>query len=115
MKTTLSATNILAAGVIATAFAAGFLSGPALAEEPIPDEKFELRFEFDAAELTNTADAKQMLERMERRVSAACGKGRLSPSENRLVRLCVERTMNNAVENFGNATLAQAYKSRTGG
>lgn len=115
MKTTLSATHVIAASVIATAFAAGFLSGPALAEQPALDERFELRFQFDPSELTNAADAKRMLERMERKVSAECSKGRYLPSENRLVRMCVERTMTDAVDNFGNATLAQAYKSRTGG
>jgi UrcA family protein len=116
MKTTISATHAVAAGVIAGAFALGFLSGPALAAEPqAEDEKFEFKFEYDAAELGNPANAKQMLKRLERKVSAQCAKGKLSPSENRLVRMCIDQTMANAVENFGSAALAEAYKSRAGG
>src|SRR5574339_456022 len=76
MKIALSATHLIAAGVIATAFAIGFLSGPAFAGEPQADaDQFEFRFDFDRSELGSAESAKLMLDRLERKVRRHCDDG----------------------------------------
>ena len=116
MKTTLSTIHLIAAGLIAGAFAIGFVSGPALASEPQIVEPFEFKFDYSASELANTEGAKQMLIRLERQIARECGVHERKPvAERKLVKACVDETMSKAVERFGSSTLAEAYRSRTGG
>jgi UrcA family protein len=117
MKTVVSATHLIAAGVIAGAFAIGFLSGPALAEEQAQADEFQFKFQYEPSELTNSASAKKLLMRLERQVANECGadEGRKPLPERKLARACVDRTMSKAIEGFGSSTVAEAYKSRTGG
>ena len=118
MKTVLSATHLIAAGVIAGAFTVGFLSGPAFASEPQADaDLFQFKFQYEPSELTNSDSARKMLARLERQVSRECGgdETRIPMTERRRVKACVDVTMGKAIEGFGSATLAEAYRSRTGG
>jgi UrcA family protein len=116
MKTVPSATHLIAAGVIAGAFVVGFLSGPALAGEPPSAEAFKFDFESAPSELANSQSARGMLARLERNVQRQCGAyDRMPVADRKLIKACIDETMSNAVATFGSATLAEAYKTRTGG
>ncbi len=113
MKTALSATHLIAAGVIA----AGFLSGPALAVEPqAPIGKFQFKFHYEPSELSSSEGAKKLLKRLEAQVERRCSGDAVVPQTQRnLVRDCIEDTMAKAIVGFGSSIVAEAYKARTGG
>jgi len=117
MKTVLSATHLIAAGVIAGAFTVGFLAGPALAAEPQAEaDVFQFKFQYEPEELQSSDGAKKLLGRLESQVARRCGAGpRMPLTERRLVKDCVEETMTKAVNGFGSSAVAEAYRSRTGG
>lgn len=113
MKTALSVTHLIAAGVIA----AGFLSGPALAAEPQAEaDMFRFTFHYKPSELQSSDGAKKLLGRLESQVARRCGAGpRMPLTERRKVDDCVQETMTKAVGGFGSSTVAEVYKARTGG
>ncbi len=117
MKTLLNATNLIAAGVIAGAFATGFFSGPAFAEEvTLKSEGFQFKFAYEQSELATSDGANKMLIRLERQVKRFCANQ--APTGTRLkasAKECVTRTMTDSVAGFGSAALAQAYKERSSG
>jgi UrcA family protein len=121
MKTMISTTHMIAAAVIAGAFAIGFLSGPALADEPVNGAtQFKFKFHFSPDELTSAPMAKKMLIRLERKVRDYCGDNRKTTHvqrefEREFVRACVSETMSSTITKFGSATVAEAYKSRAEG
>jgi UrcA family protein len=116
MKTTISATHLIAAAVIGSAFAVGFLSGPAFAE-PDSTKPFEFSFKYDPSELKSEEGAKTVLARLQQSVTRQCTSettgSRLKLTEK--ARACINETMAKSVANIGNSTLAQAYKSRADG
>lgn len=117
MKTVLSTTNLIACAVIAGAFALGFASGPATAQDPIGrPEPFKFDFAYDVAEVTNVSGAEGLLTRLQGEVKLYCGYNvRMTLNERKFVQKCIDSTMEQAVSKFGNATLAQAYRSRADG
>lgn len=116
MKTNTSS-NLIACAVIAGAFTVGFASGQAGAQTRInAPEPFKFDFAFDAAEMGDLRGAESLLMRLQTAVSTHCGGTlRMSLNERKVVERCVDQTMQQAVSKFGNATLAQAYKSRADG
>jgi UrcA family protein len=117
MKTVLSTTNLFAAAVIGGAFAAGFVTGPAFAEEPegrgIP---FAFDFAFSPEELNSTTKAEKLVSRLERRVRAYCGANmRMSLTERNDVNVCINETMKQSISKFGSEAVAQAYRTRAAG
>lgn len=117
MKTVLSTTNLIAAAVIASAFATGYVTGPAFADQPeqraIP---FTFDFVFSPDELTSTSKAERLVSRLERRVRAHCGAYLKQPVAERQDAMgCVEETMKSTIDNFGSEAVAQAYRSRAAG
>jgi UrcA family protein len=114
MKPAISTTHLVAAGVIAGAFAIGFLSGPALAE-PQRDAS-EFAFDYKPSELSSTAKARQMLARLQREARRYCGDTRpMSLAERQIVKACADETVAKAVASLNSATVAEAYRSRAGG
>ena len=113
MKTALLATHLIAAG----AFAVGFLSGPALAAEPQAEaDKLDFKFYYEPSELSNSEGAKKLLTRLEAQVERRCsGDAVVTQTQRSLVRDCIEDTMSKAIAGFGSSTVAEVYKTRTGG
>ena len=113
MKTALLATHLVAAG----AFAVGFLSGPALAAEPQAEaDKFEFKFHYEPSELQSSDGARKLLGRLESQIARRCGAGpRMPLTERHRVTDCIEDTMSKAIAGFGSSTVAEVYKTRTGG
>ncbi len=115
--TRISTTHLIAAAVIGGAFAAGFFSGPALAEEPEQTATpFEFHFSYRSDELASLPKTEKMLKRLESRVRDHCGGDRkMSLAERELVSACVDATMRNSVTKFGSEAVAQAYRQRADG
>lgn len=79
-------------------------------------EEFEFRFTYNPADLESERTANKLLSRLQNEVGDHCGMNqRLPVSEKRHARDCVKRTMGNAINKFGSATLTQAYQSRVAG
>ena len=115
MKTT-SKTSLIASFAIAGAFAVGFASGPASAQDLPHHGPFEFKFGYDAAELGTLAGAQTLLVRLETAVSRYCGEDKMMTSKERAdTQRCVDKTMRESVAKFGNPTVAQAYQSRADG
>ena len=114
MKTQ-SKTALLACIAIAGAFAAGFLSGPAMAE-PQTADPFKFQFEYKASETGSLPDAQKMLTRLERDVRSYCGGNRkVTLDERDKIEACVNETMKATIAKFSNSNVAQAFQSRADG
>ncbi|MDP3736844.1 MAG: UrcA family protein [Hyphomonadaceae bacterium] len=117
MKTP-STTHLIAAAVIAGAFTAGYLTGPAFAEQSQATEArpFDFDFVYAPEELSSTPKAEKLLKRLERKVRAECGGNRkMSVNEHAFVQACINETMQNSIAKFGSETVAQAYRTRADG
>lgn len=115
MKTT-SKTSLIATLAVAGAFTAGFLTGPASAQDQIYRGPFEFEFRYDAAELGNVQSAEKLVTRLEAVVSAYCGeRPTMSPEEKFTTSKCVKRTMRASIDKFENSMVAQAFQSRADG
>lgn len=117
MKTP-STTHLIAAAVIAGAFATGYISGPAFADESAVTQAnpFDFDFHYAPDELQSTPKAEKMLKRLERKVRGECGGNRkMTVNEREFVRACVNETMKNSIAKFGSETVAQAYRTRADG
>lgn len=118
MKTTSSTTiSLIACAAIAGAFAIGFASGPAFAQEATANQAQPFKFEFgyQAEELTSAPAAEKLLVRLNQDVRAYCGGNRkMTLNERQHVNACIDATMRESMDKFG-STVAQAYQSRTGG
>ncbi len=118
MTRLLNATHLIAIALIAGAFGLGFMSGPAMADEPEvrPDQPFAFQFDYGPDELVSAPKAEQLLSRLQHQVSRQCGGNlKMSLNERKFVDACIDRTMSAAVARLGSETVAQAYKSRTVG
>jgi len=114
MKTTTS-TNLIACAVIAGAFAVGFASGPAFAEQD-RDAPFEFRFSYSPNELASVPQAEALLVRLDQDVRRYCvGNRKMSIDERRFVDSCVDTTMKDSIAKFGSPAVAQAFQSRADG
>src|SRR5262245_65300725 len=111
MKTTVSTSHLVAAAVIGGAFAAGFFTGPAFAEQPAEKrDPFQFDFSFSPDELTSTPKAEKLLIRLESRVRDHCGANvRMTVTERKQAKECIGETMKNSISKFGSETVAQAY------
>lgn len=115
MKTT-SKTNLIASFVIAGAFTAGIASGAASAQNQPYRGPFAFEFRYDAAELGSLDGAQNLLARLKSVITAYCGnEGVMSPQDRFEANKCVKRTMREAVAQFDNATVAQAFSNRADG
>ena len=115
MKTT-SKTSLIACIAISGAFAVGFASGPASAQDLPHRGPFEFKFRYDAAEMATLAGAQSLLIRLESAVSKYCGEDKMMSVKDRAdTAKCVNRTMRDSIAKFGNPTLAQAFQSRADG
>jgi len=115
MKTT-SKTSLIACLAISGAFAVGFASGPASAQDRPYHGPFEFEFRYDAAEMGTLEGAQNMLARLQSVVSAHCGNtSTLTNEERYAVKQCVKRTMSQSIAKFSNPTVAQAFQSRADG
>jgi len=115
MKTT-SKTSLIACIAISGAFAGGFASGPASAQDLPHRGPFEFKFRYDASEMGSLAGAQNLLTRLEAAVSTYCGEDKMmSPKERADTEKCVDKTMRESITKFGNATVAQAFQSRADG
>jgi UrcA family protein len=113
MKTT-SKTALIATLAITGAFAAGFSSGPAFAQNA--PQTFQFEFKYDAAELGSLDGANNLLTRLQSVVTAYCGaNGKVPPSERWAKETCVERTMRDSIAKFASPTVAEAYETRARG
>lgn len=117
MKTMISTTHLIAAGVIGAAFAAGYFTGPAFAEQTAEKrDPFEFRFSFSPEELASTSNAEKLLNRLESRVRDYCGANvKMTLDQRKDVRACIDATMQNSISKFGSDAVAQAYRSRADG
>jgi UrcA family protein len=118
MKTASSTTSLIACAVIAGAFAVGFATGPAFAQEStsFETESFKFHFAYRPSELTAAPSAEKLLVRLQQDVRAHCGGNRkMSLDERSRVNDCINSTMKESIGKFGSSTLAQAYETRTGG
>jgi len=120
MKTTISATHLIAAAVIAGAFATGYMTGPAFADEGRNAADATVKFDFDFTyhpdELNSTPKATKLLQRLENKVKGECGMYRkMSVNEREFARACVAETMKTSIAKFGSEAVAQAYKARADG
>jgi methyltransferase-like protein len=120
MKTTSTTRLLLAAAVIAGAFATGFATGPAFADDQRKSEMipFDFSFFYAADELESTPKAEKMLKRLERKVRTHCArdyKMTISQRERELVQICIDETMKTSIAKFRSEAVAQAYKTRADG
>ena len=118
MKTASSTTSLIACAVIAGAFAVGFATGPAFAQETasFETESFKFQFAYQPSELTAAPSAEKLLVRLQQDVRNHCGGNRkMSLDERSHVNACITATMKESISKFGSATLAQAYETRAGG
>lgn len=117
MKTQSSATYLIASAAIVGAFATGFATGPAFAQEATFDtDTFKFRFAYQTSELDSAGNAEKLLFRLEREVRAYCGgTQKMSLDARSLITECTNQTMRESITKFGSATLAQAYETHTGG
>jgi UrcA family protein len=118
MKTASSTTGLIACAVIAGAFAVGFATGPAFAQEAtsFETESFKFQFTYKASELTAAPSAEKLLVRLQQDVRDHCGGNRkMTLDERSRVNACINATMKESIGKFGSSTLAQAYETRAGG
>jgi UrcA family protein len=117
MKTSSSATYLIASAAIAGALALGFATGPAFAEDAsIKTDTFKFRFSYKPAELASAESAEKLLLRLQKQVRNHCGDTRkMTLDERSLVTKCTNTTMRESIGKFGSSTLAQAYETRSGG
>lgn len=117
MKTSSSATHLIAIAAIAGAVATGFISGPAFAQDPaIKKGPFKFEFAYDPVELASAKSAESLLLRLQEQVRIHCGgHKKLKPSERALVASCTNITMTESIGKFRSPALAQAYEGRIGG
>ena len=114
MKTMISKTHLIAAAVIATAFTAGFASGPAFADQKT--EAFSFKFAYDKTEFATSDSAGKLLTRLESKVKRFCAAQ--APTGTRLKKgddQCFKRTMQQTVDSFGSSMVAELYKTRADG
>jgi UrcA family protein len=113
MKSMISATHFVAAGIIAGAFTVGFISGPAFAQQA---ETFGFKFKYEQSELGSADSARKLLARLESQVTKFCKNEAQTGSRlKKADPACVTATMDQTVASFGSDTVAQVYKSRTNG
>ncbi len=114
MKTATS-TKLIACIVIAGAFAVGFVSGPAFADQA-PGAPFKFQFSYSPNELTSAPRAEALLVRLEQSVRRHCsGTGRVPVDERRFVDACIDATMKASIAKFDSPAVAQAFQSRAAG
>jgi UrcA family protein len=112
MKTAVSTTHILAAGVIAGAFTIGFMSGPAFAQSK-GDFKFD--FAFEKSELETSDSAAKLLTRLESKVKRYCANLTTGSRLRQKDDTCFKSTMDTTVAGLGSSMVAELYKSRAAG
>jgi UrcA family protein len=111
MKSMISATHYVAAGVIAGAFTLGFISGPAFAQA---GEAF--KFKFEQSELASVESATKLLTRLENQAKKFCkDQAETGTRLKKADPACITATMDQTVAGFKSDTVAQIYKSRTNG
>lgn len=117
MKTASSTTSLIACAAIVGAFAAGFATGPAFAQEAsFSTETFKFQFTYQPSELTAAPSAEKLLVRLQQDVRSYCGGNRkMTLDERSHVNECISKTMRESISKFDSATLAQAYETRAGG
>lgn len=118
MKTSSSATYLIASLTIAGALATGLATGPAFAQQAsFKSDQFKFAFAYQAAELSSEDSADNLLQRLQREVRAYCSGGarKMTLDERSNVEDCTNATMRESIRKFGSATLAQAYGERSGG
>lgn len=114
MKTAVSKTHIIAAGVIAGAFTFGFISGPAFAEQAKANSTaFGFQFSYEKEELATSDSAAKLLTRLETKVKRFCtnaaGTGtRLRNTDDG----CITKTMEQTVASFNSSLVAEVYKNK---
>lgn len=118
MKTSSSATYLIASIAIAGALAAGFATGPAFAQSAsFKTDQFKFAFTYRTSELESAESAEKLLHRLQREVRVHCSGGprKMTLDERSLVNKCTNTTMRESIGKFGSATLAQAYGALSGG
>ena len=117
MKTMTSKSRLIATLAIATAFTAGFASGPATAQTSLPQLlKFEFKFHYTDAELGDLNSAQMLLTRLETEVFEQCGGERvMRPDRRHATMRCIDEAMQSSIAKFGSPVVAQAYQSRADG
>lgn len=116
MKTSSSATNLIACVTIIGAVAAGFATGPALAQTRGDRDEFAFKFAYSPSELQSAPGAEKLLARLESEVRDRCiPDGRITMDQHIQARACVSETMQKTISKFASATVAQAYDLRAGG
>ena len=118
MKTSSSATYLIASLTIAGALATGFATGPAFAQQAsIKTDQFKFAFKYQPAELASEDSADKLLQRLQREVRTYCSDGarKMTRDERSLVDACTNATIRKSIGKFGSATLAQAYGERSHG
>ena len=109
----LSKTHLVAAAVIATAFTAGFASGPAFADKKT--DKFKFDFAYEKSEFATSDSAAKLLTRLEGKVKRYCANIATGSRLPRRDDTCFKTTMDETVAGFGSSTVAELYKTRTAG
>jgi len=118
MKTSSSATYLIASIAIAGSLIAGFATGPAFAQQvAFKTDQFKFAFSYQLGELAAAETAETLLLRLQREVRAYCSGGprKMTLDERSLVDACTNATMRESIGKFGSATLAQAYAERSDG
>ena len=118
MKTSSSATYLIASLAIMGALATGFATGPAFAQEAsFKTDQFKVPFSYNTNELASEGAADKLLRRLQREVRVHCSGGarKMTLDERSRVDECTNATMRESIGKFGSATLAQAYDTRSGG
>jgi UrcA family protein len=116
MKTAISRTQYVAAAVIAGAFAVGFMSGPAFADNKQKSEDFNFKFSYEPEEFATTDSASKLLTRLEGQVSKFCaGKAATGTRLRTVDKKCIKATMDQTVESFKSSVVAEVYKGRADG
>lgn len=117
MKTSSSATPLIAIIAIAGAATAGFATGPAFGQTaPGAGENFEFKFVYDQAELATVESAEKLLVRLQKEVRLHCVGSQPMNLETRARSAeCTKETMSQSIDKFRSPALAQAYETRSGG
>ena len=113
MKTAISKTQFVAAAVIASAFAVGFMSGPAFADDKRKEE-FGFQFAFEPTEFATSDSAAKLLTRLESKVKKFCSANAVQTGS-RMKKPdmeCITKTMDQTVASFNSATVAEVYKNK---
>jgi UrcA family protein len=115
MKTAISTTQFVAAAVIAGAFAVGFMSGPAFADNKKSDA-FNFQFAYEPEEFATSDSAAKLLSRLEDKVTKFCAaKGATGTRLRSVDKNCIKTTMDQTVASFKSSTVAEVYKGRAAG